>query len=429
MKTQRLLAVSFALAIVPSLSAQVTTTTPGQPPVIHDPQTQAPPPQTQAPTNPGTSQSQLPVEMPSSKPTGQYNAPTQEENKPVVIPDRKLTNEGKMNLIRGMTAELGFARKPFPMGKTGLKLEAKSGAVTPNDQQLEAIMAGYGPALKAGDRARITDIKIKDKSIIFEINGGPQRKKKWYEHIEVSGMGGTVQPGQPTDNTNVRGSYVELSFDKFVPDLKPEEIKRLLDPVVNFHAKSATEAYLDTIPPVAKKAISDHRALVGMNREMVTYAKGRPPQKHRERDGDVDYEEWIYGVPPQEVEFIRFVGDEVIRIETMKVDGTKMVRTDREVTIPKEQPEVAQTGAQPPAPGTQPAPAGQTQPAPAPTPASTGSTSSSDDGPKGRPTLKRPGEETSGQPGPSAPNMKVPQTPPLTGPDPSTDPIPKGPGN
>src|SRR3954452_949234 len=165
-------------------------------------------------------------------------------------------------------------------------------------------MAGYGLSLKPGDRARITDIKFKDKSIIFEINGGPAKKKKWYEHIQVSGMGGTVQPGQPTDDTNIRGSFVELAFDKFVPDLKPDELKRLLDPVMNFHAKSATEAYLDTIPAPAKKAITDHRALVGMNREMVTYAKGRPPQKHREKDGDTEYEEWIYGTPPQQVEFI-----------------------------------------------------------------------------------------------------------------------------
>src|SRR5262249_47744374 len=146
------------------------------------------------------------------------------------------------------------------------------------------------------------------------------------------------QPGQPDENANLRGSMVELAFDKFVPDLKPEEIKRLLDPVMNFHAKSATEAYLDTIPPVAKKAITEHKALVGMNREMVTYAKGRPPQKHRERDGDVDYEEWIYGAPPQEVEFVRFVGDEVVRIEVMQVDGQKIVRTQPEVILKKEEP-------------------------------------------------------------------------------------------
>lgn len=393
MKTQRLLALSFALAVLPGISAQVTT----RGAQIPTPDQSKPPKEAQEPKP-------LPNQIPSSKPTGQYNAPTAEEKKPVVIPDRKLTGPDRVEIIRGMTAELGFARKPFPMGKTGLKLDAKTGVVTPDGQQLEAIMAGYGPALKPGDRARITNVKIKDKSIIFDINGGPEKKKKWYEHIQVSGMGGTVQPGQPDDNANIHGTFVEMTFEKFVPDLKPEEIKRLLDPVLNFNAKSATEAYMDTIPPVAKKAITDHRALVGMNREMVTYAKGKPPQKHREREGDVDYEEWIYGTPPQDVEFIRFVGDEVVRIEIMKVDGEKVVRTDKEVVLKKEEPEVAQG-----APG---AAAGQAQPA--------GGGQDSNDGPKGRPSLKRAGEDTGvDQPVPSAPRNRPTQQSPSGEPDPA----------
>jgi len=296
-----------------------------------------------------------------------------------------------------------------------LKLDAKSGVITPDAQQLDAMLAGYGPALKPGDRARITDVKFKDKSIIFELNGGPVKKKKWYEHVQVSGMGGTVQPGQPTDDTNVRGTLVELAFDKYVPDLKPEELKQLLDPVINFNAKSATEAYMDTIPKVAKQAITDHRALVGMNREMVTYAKGRPPQKHREKDGDVEYEEWIYGTPPQDVEFIRFVGDEVTRIETMAVDGKKVVRTDPEVVIKKEEPEVAQGApGQPPAGGDQTQ--GQAQPAAA---------QDGDDRPTGKPSLKRPGEDTGiDQPTPSTPS-KVPRNP-APG---SAPPTPPGPPN
>src|SRR4051812_44316247 len=349
---------------------------------------------------------------PTQNPNGtlaQSAAP--EKKEPVVIPDRKLTTEGRMTLIRGMNAELSFTRKPFPMGKVGLKLNAKDGQITPDDQHLDAMMAGYGPSLKVGDRARITDIKIKDKSIVFDINGGPQKKKKWYEHITVSGMGGSVTPGQPTDETNVRGSSLELTFDKFVPDLAPEQIKQLLDPVLNFHAKSATEAYLETIPPKAKEAIRDHKVLVGMNREMVTYAKGRPPQKHREKDGDNEYEEWIYGAPPADVEFVRFMGDEVIRVETMTVAGTKQIRTDREITIQKEQPEVAQQQQ----PG-QAAPdaSGQQQ---------TAQTSDADKGPSKPPSLKRPGEETPDSTVGSPKQRPQPNVPP----DPAD--VPKPPGS
>jgi hypothetical protein len=74
-----------------------------------------------------------------------------------------------------------------------------------------------------------------------------------------------------------------------------------------------------------------------MNHEMVIYAKGRPPRKVRETangvEDKVEYEEWIYGTPPQDVDFVRFVGDEVVRVETMKVDGQKIVRVDKEIDL------------------------------------------------------------------------------------------------
>jgi len=51
--------------------------------------------------------------------------------------------------------------------------------------------------------------------------------------------------------------------------------------------------------------------------------KGKPPKKVRERDGEIEYEEWIYGEPPADVDFVRIVGEEVVRVETMKVGRRK----------------------------------------------------------------------------------------------------------
>jgi hypothetical protein len=93
------------------------------------------------------------------------------------------------------------------------------------------------------------------------------------------------------------------------------------------------EAYLETVSPQVKEAIKNHHVLVGMNHEMVIYAKGRPPRKVRETANEVEYEEWIYGEPPQDVDFVRFVDDEVVRVETMKVDGQKIVRVDKEIDV------------------------------------------------------------------------------------------------
>src|SRR5207253_9685359 len=205
---------------------------------------------------------------------------------------------------------------------------------TPSGSELQQMIAMWGPAAKPGDQARITDIVIKDDHIHFEINGGPIKKSKWYQRITISGAGGGATPAAPSDpQANPRGSYVDLYFDRYVPELTGPELKQLLRPVFDFDAKSAAEAYMETVPPKVKEAIKTHHVLVGMNREMVIYAKGRPPKKIREKDGETEYEDWIYGEPPHDVDFVRLVGDEVVRVETMKVNGEKVIRTEKEVNL------------------------------------------------------------------------------------------------
>jgi hypothetical protein len=250
-------------------------------------------------------------------------------------PAPKMSKQTRQEIIHAFNDELIYIRTIFPMGKTGLKL--KDGTITPRGPDLQPLLALWGPAAKPGDRARISSIFIKDNYIRLEINGGPVKKPKWYQRIEVGGAigGGPVAPSD--GSANARGSFVDLCFDKYVPEITGPELKELLRPVFDFDAKSALEAYLETVPPQVKEAIKNHHVLVGMNHDMVLYAKGRPPRKLRERAPgaveDVDYEEWIYGTPPQDVDFIRFVDDEVVRVETMKVDGEKIVRINKEVDL------------------------------------------------------------------------------------------------
>jgi hypothetical protein len=291
-----------------------------------------------------------------------------------------LSKQTRIDLIRGFNAELVYIRTAFPMGQKGLTL--KDGIVSPNGDDLHRLMALWGPAVKPGDEARISNVVIKDDRIHFEINGGPIKKKKWYEHIQVGVGSGTAQAAPSDQNANPRGTYVDLVFDHYVPDLTPQKFKDLLRPVLDFDAKSALEAYLDTIPPKVKEAIKNHQVLVGMNREMLIYAKGRPPKKIREKDGETEYEEWIYGEPPQDVDFVRMVGDEVVRVETMKVDGTKALRTEKEVNL-EPQPSVAKA--------------------------------SDEARPDNAPSLRRPGETPPGQPTPSGRTTPINVPPDVSG--------------
>jgi hypothetical protein len=278
----------------------------------------------------------------------------------------KMDEQTRLQLIRSISSEIVYMRRPLPMGKKGVIL--KDGAISPSEREIQDMIAMYGPAVKAGDQARITKIDFKgDNKIIFEINGGPQKNKKWYQRITVGGSSGSVplDPSQD-DSLNARGSMVTLEFDKYVPEIGPQELKKLLSPVFNFDAKSPVEAYLDTVPPKVKEAIKNKQVLVGMDREMVMYALGRPPKKYRQDN----YEEWIYGTPPDPVQFVRFVGDEVVRLEIMKVDGEKVVRTAKEIDLKALQP---------------PASGGETQ-------ASAGTPAAGQQGPQKPPTLRRPGE-------------------------------------
>src|SRR5438477_757259 len=254
-----------------------------------------------------------------------------------------ISKQTRMDLIRAFNAELVYLRSPFPMGKTGLTL--KDGQLSPSGEQLQRMMAMWGPAAKPGDQARISQILIKNDRIHFEINGGPVKKQKWYQHIQFGGGGGMTSVAPSDANANPRGSYVDLVFNGYVPELNPQQLKDLLRPVFDFNAKSAVEAYLDTLPPKIRDAIKNHQVLVGMNREMVMAAKGRPPKKVREKDGETEYEEWIYGEPPHDVDFVRLVGDEVVRLESMKVNGEKVVHADKEVNL--EQPTVAKGSGEP----------------------------------------------------------------------------------
>ena len=256
---------------------------------------------------------------------------------PAAIPSDapKMSRDTRLQIIRDFVTQVVYARVPFPMGALGLKL--KNGEMTPTHEELQQAMAIYGPSVKQGDPAQITQVQIKDEHIRFEINGGPVRRRKWYEHIEVGGANRTITPGSP--ESNAHGSFVELDFDKYVPEMNPTQLRALLAPVLDFNAKSKEQAYLETVPPKVKEAIQQHRVLVGMDTDMVLHAKGKPEKKVREHEGEVSYEEWIYGDPPADVDFVRIVGDEVVQVKTMRMGGEKIVRTEKEVELeekPKE---------------------------------------------------------------------------------------------
>ena len=76
-------------------------------------------------------------------------------------------------------------------------------------------------------------------------------------------------------------------------------MKALLAPLISFDVKTPVQAFTDTLPTTLKDAILGHHVMVGMSTDMVLFAKGQPETKSREMDGQMPFEEWIYGKPPK----------------------------------------------------------------------------------------------------------------------------------
>jgi pseudouridine-5'-phosphate glycosidase len=88
----------------------------------------------------------------------------------------------------------------------------------------------------------------------------------------------------------------------------------LLAPVLDFEKHSASENYIDTLPPETQQAIKEKKAIAGMDQEAVIMALGRPLRKTRETKDEVEQETWQFGEPPGRIILVTFAGSKVIRV-------------------------------------------------------------------------------------------------------------------
>jgi hypothetical protein len=233
-----------------------------------------------------------------------------------------LQDNSKLSLIRYVSGEFAKAVKPMPAGKEGFQINVGKPL---NAELLDRAVANHGAAVNTGDQVQITRLEFRAHQIVVDVNGGGRGRKRWRDHIQVS-MGGAPMPTMTSTSTQDQGppgmqpgmgSTILLEFNKPLPDMTPEELKQLLSPFLNFaKERSAALQWFDTLPPEMKKAIQERKPVLGMDREEVVAAIGKPDHKVRERDTDGnDIEDWIYGQPPSRTVFVRFTGDHVTGIK------------------------------------------------------------------------------------------------------------------
>jgi hypothetical protein len=233
-----------------------------------------------------------------------------------------LKETSKLALIRYVSGEFAKAVKPLPAGKDGFLTYVDKPL---NQELLDRAVATHGAAVNTGDDAQITRLEFREHTIVVDVNGGGKGKRSWRDriHFEVGAPIPTVQTTTTQEQTGppgIRpgmGSTIFLEFTKPLPDMSADDLKQFLSPFLNFaKARSAAVQWFDTLPPEMKKAIQERRPVVGMDREEVVAAIGKPEHKIRERDSEGnDIEDWIYGQPPSKTVFVRFVGDHVTSIK------------------------------------------------------------------------------------------------------------------
>jgi len=247
----------------------------------------------------------------------------------VALSQSELNAKTRQEIIRVLQSEQGFAMRPFPKGHKGLTLVA-NGKLEPAGEAYLTMITSQGTCAKPGDRIVLSDVKIERTKIIFDLNGGPDRKHRFLSHIQI-GSGTSMGPVVQNNDPDPVGARLTLAFQNHVPELTGADVKALLAPLISFDLKTPIQAFTDTLPPKLKDAILNHHVMVGMSTDMVLFAKGQPQTKTREMDGQMPFEEWIYGQPPKDVEFVRINGNRVIRVEVAKVGESPQIFSTDEV--------------------------------------------------------------------------------------------------
>jgi hypothetical protein len=231
----------------------------------------------------------------------------------------KLTDEDKVDILRGVLAEYATVKTLLPRSKKPLPFQSDG---VWNKEIWDQASREFGVAGRVGDLVQVTHLSIENNKIELEINGGMRSKGNWKDHVQIGMGGGQTRPISTQQNSNApSGTTIVVLFGESLPSMKADDVKKILAPVLDFDTQTAAENYFDKLPEPIKQAIKAHKVIEGMDRDQVVLSIGKPRHKERTVSSDgTETEDWIYGEPPGKITFVAFVGSKVTGIKEAYAD-------------------------------------------------------------------------------------------------------------
>lgn len=224
---------------------------------------------------------------------------------------KKLTQDQRIEILRGLSSEYAKIKVLLPRSKKALEFSSDG---TWDHDVWQAAFKELGPAGRVGDLIQVTHIEIDKDRIVLDLNGGMKGGHRFLDHLQI-GMDMQTSPISGPATNAPGGATVALTFGGPIGEVTSAEIKKMLQPILDFERETVTANYVETLPEPIKQAVKAKKAIEGMNRDQVLLAVGKPVRKSRESKEGTDYEDWIYGEPPGRVTFVTFTGDKVVKVK------------------------------------------------------------------------------------------------------------------
>jgi len=231
----------------------------------------------------------------------------------VSVPGRaQISRDAKYEILRTVIADQASARIALPFGDDGIEI-SDSGQI--NKDKLSRDLQKNGQSIETGKVVTVTDISFDDNKINLELDGGGKNKKSFLDRIQVGiGSGNTTTPiGRDDKTAKAKGSKIVVRFAMKVPaELKPDQLREILNPILDFNKHNFMKTGIDALPPEFQEAVRAKEARIGMDRSTVIMALGRPDKKFRDSK---DSEQWLYYLRGIRALFVTFENNVVVEIK------------------------------------------------------------------------------------------------------------------